>query len=282
MSGSNPSTVWGQLALPFSPVGSMPFVYTDGVTIQTAVGYLWWNQAANQLSVNCPFDQTGTDSINTYYNQDSYWAYNAAVNPLGANGTTAGHTVSSSRGTGPVPVISQANDFIGMFSAWSYTGSTPTYQEIGAINFYAVGTTGSANGIGGELRLATKGDNGVLNEWVKLTNTGNFRSVTDNTSSLGGPGIGWAGLYLSSTIAGTTGAQTINKSAGKVLIAAAGTTLVITNSLVTAASIVQAQLETVDATAKYVVATPGAGIITLTLNAAATGQVTVNFLVILS
>lgn len=35
---SNPSTVWAQLSLPLSPVGSLPFVGLDGVTITTDVG----------------------------------------------------------------------------------------------------------------------------------------------------------------------------------------------------------------------------------------------------
>lgn len=34
---SNPSTVWAQLSLPLSPVGSLPFVTLDGVTILTDV-----------------------------------------------------------------------------------------------------------------------------------------------------------------------------------------------------------------------------------------------------
>lgn len=40
MSGLNPSTVWTQLALPKSPVGTVPFVSADGVTINTDAGYL--------------------------------------------------------------------------------------------------------------------------------------------------------------------------------------------------------------------------------------------------
>lgn len=34
---SNPSTVWASLSLPISPVGSIPFVSTDGATIITDV-----------------------------------------------------------------------------------------------------------------------------------------------------------------------------------------------------------------------------------------------------
>lgn len=34
---ANPSTIWAQLALPYSPVGCVPFVADDGVTIVTDV-----------------------------------------------------------------------------------------------------------------------------------------------------------------------------------------------------------------------------------------------------
>lgn len=39
------STIWAQLASPSSPVGSVPFVFTDGVTIVTDVVYLAYQQS---------------------------------------------------------------------------------------------------------------------------------------------------------------------------------------------------------------------------------------------
>ena len=82
------------------------------------------------------------------------------------------------------------------------------------------------------------------------------------------------------TAAGTTGAQTINKNAGTVNFAAAATSLVVTNSRVTANSIVIATVATNDATMKSVIAVAGAGSFTLTANAAATAETRVNWLVI--
>lgn len=46
---SNPSTVWSQLSLPNSPIGSLPFVYTDGVTILTDVLNLYYTQTGDPL-----------------------------------------------------------------------------------------------------------------------------------------------------------------------------------------------------------------------------------------
>lgn len=82
------------------------------------------------------------------------------------------------------------------------------------------------------------------------------------------------------TAAGTTGAQTINKTAGTVNFAAAATSLVVTNSLVTANSIIVCTVGTNDTTMKSVSAVAGAGSFTLYANAAATAETRVNFIVI--
>ena len=82
------------------------------------------------------------------------------------------------------------------------------------------------------------------------------------------------------TAGGTTGAQTINKTAGSVNFAAAASSLVVTNSLVTANSIIIATVATNDATMKSVQAVAAAGSFTLYANVAATAETRVNFLVI--
>lgn len=85
------------------------------------------------------------------------------------------------------------------------------------------------------------------------------------------------GLVLFRSAGGTTGAQTINKGSGSVNFAGAATTLVVTNSLVTASSLVFATNDGT-ATIKNVVA--GVGSFTITLTAAASAETKVNFLVI--
>jgi len=82
------------------------------------------------------------------------------------------------------------------------------------------------------------------------------------------------------TAAGTTGARTISKNAGSVNFAAAATSLVVTNSRVTANSIIVATVATNDSTMKSVQAVAAAGSFTLYANAAATAETRVNFLVI--
>lgn len=80
---------------------------------------------------------------------------------------------------------------------------------------------------------------------------------------------------------GTPGAATINKVAGRSAIALGAASVVITNSLVTAASLVFAQLATADATATFIKSVvPGAGSFTITVNATATADTNVNWWVI--
>lgn len=81
------------------------------------------------------------------------------------------------------------------------------------------------------------------------------------------------------TALGTTGNQTINKTSGTVNIAAAGTTVTVTNSLVTASSIVMAVIRTNDTTAYIKNVVPAAGSFDINLGAAATAEVSIGFIV---
>ena len=82
------------------------------------------------------------------------------------------------------------------------------------------------------------------------------------------------------TAAGTTTPQTIDKNAGAVNFAAADASKVVTDSRVTANSIIVATVATNDATMKSVQAVAAAGSFTLYANAAATAETRVNFLII--
>lgn len=86
-------------------------------------------------------------------------------------------------------------------------------------------------------------------------------------------------FYRTITAGGTTGNQTINKLAGTVNIAAAGTTITVTNSLCTTSSIIHAVLRTNDATARIANVVPGSGSFVINLTAAATAETSVGFLV---
>lgn len=81
------------------------------------------------------------------------------------------------------------------------------------------------------------------------------------------------------TAAGTTGAQTINKPCGSVNFAAAATSLVVTNSMVTTSSAIQCTVGTNDATMTCAQAVAGSGSFTIYPNAAPTGETRVNFFI---
>jgi len=85
-------------------------------------------------------------------------------------------------------------------------------------------------------------------------------------------------LLKTITAVGTTGNQTINKTSGRVNIAASGTTITVTNNLVNANSIIMVSVATNDATCtiKNVVAGAGSFVITVV---ATTAETAINFLV---
>lgn len=91
---------------------------------------------------------------------------------------------------------------------------------------------------------------------------------------------GQIALLATNTAPGTTGNQTIDKPSGKVNIAAAGTTITVTNALCTTASIVIATVLTNDTTALIKNVVPGAGSFVITMNAAVTAETSIGFLII--
>lgn len=82
------------------------------------------------------------------------------------------------------------------------------------------------------------------------------------------------------TTAGTTGAQTINKSAGSVNFGVGATSLVVTNSTVTPDSIINCPVQTNDTTLKSVQCVASSGSFTMFANAAAAAETRVGFIVV--
>lgn len=87
-------------------------------------------------------------------------------------------------------------------------------------------------------------------------------------------------IYRTITAGGTTGAQTINKIAGTVNVAANANTISVVNSMVDANSIVHCVIRTNDATARLANVVPGAGSFTVNFTASATAETSVGFLVV--
>lgn len=122
--------------------------------------------------------------------------------------------------------------------------------------------TNTAGAESGDLTFLTQSGGTAMSEKMRITGAGGLTINATNTA------------------AGTTGNQTINKASGTVNIAAAGTTVTVTNSLVTTSSIVFAVIRTNDATAVIKNVVPGAGSFTINLNAATTAETSIGFFVI--
>lgn len=103
-------------------------------------------------------------------------------------------------------------------------------------------------------------------------------STTNNAFTIRKDGL--PGLDAIITPGGTTGAQTINKASGTVNFAALASSLVVTNSLVNANSIVICTIRTNDTTATIKNTVPASGSFTINLTAAATAETSVGFIVI--
>lgn len=187
------------------------------------------------------------------------------------NARVGGITLAKAEGTTSTPsAVTSGQPAGGSLSFAGFDGTT--YNTCGLIYPRASATASSGN-TPASLDFYAGTNSSTLNLGLRIQPTGDVTvpfslSVTN-------------GLNLSKTITagGTTGAQTINKSSGSVNFAAAASTMTVTDSLVTANSIIICTVGTVDTTAKSAVAVAGSGSFTITLNAAATAETRVNFLV---
>lgn len=106
-------------------------------------------------------------------------------------------------------------------------------------------------------------------------NVGTNGAITNGYTVYSNGVIGYPFTY---TAGGTNGNQTINKPTGSLNIAATGTTVTLTNSLITANSIVFPVLMTADTTATSIASSVvTAGQCVITLNAACTSAVKIGF-----
>lgn len=153
-------------------------------------------------------------------------------------------------------------------------GNNLTIQAGGA-------TVVATNKAGGNLILTSGVGTGTgTSDIIFNTNPAGSTGTTDTTPTEAFRIKGNTAILVSATITtvGTTGDQTINKVAGRVNIAAAGTTITVTNSLVDTNSIILAVAATADTTARVtsVVASNGSFVIN---TVACTAETAFNFLV---
>jgi len=170
------------------------------------------------------------------------------------------------------------SDLDGHIKLRSITGTISIGDTEGEANNVRVTVSDTSQTINitslGNIRL---GDTDGLgsNSLVSINDTTQVASIVSNTITLNG------NLTLNKTItpSGTVGARTINKTTGTVNFAAAATSLVVTNSLVSTSSIIICTVGTNDTTFKSAQCVAGSGSFTIFANAAATAETRVNFVV---
>lgn len=159
----------------------------------------------------------------------------------------------------------------GVGGAFLAPDGTPTNPGYG---FAAQPGTGWYRTAAPDVRLAIGGN------YAYLFSTTQFLPTVTGQNDIGSAAFAWRRLYLDFTNTGTVGAVTINKACGRVIVAAAATSVVVTNSIVTAASNIMCTIAQNDATAVIKNVVAAAGSFTINLNAAATANCAVNFLVV--
>lgn len=162
------------------------------------------------------------------------------------------------------------------------SGTADADSEYGFVNWVSnelrIGTAKTGTGTSRHMRLYSAG---VLylaaanNGYVLTFGNGAFYS---GGTKLGLGANGWSAFYLNYTNTATVGAVTINMPSGRVNVAASATSVVVTNSLVTAASHVIAQPSTNDSTGRVTAVVPAAGSFTIYLTAPA-AQMSIDFVV---
>ena len=170
------------------------------------------------------------------------------------------------------------------------------YNSLGATESVVVDGTVSTGVVPGKYVLATSSSVGTLTDRFTVDAAGKVSVLATTEATTAGAGslttaggiyaakkiVTMTGLVCDATVTagGTTGNQTINKPTGTVNIAAAGTTVTVTNALCTTSSIVFAVLRTNDATATIKNVVPAAGSFVINLTAAATAEVSIGFMIV--
>lgn len=191
--------------------------------------------------------------------------------------------------TGNANTIVAAGDELGFINAVGADGTE--FRQAAAISFEVDAAPGASD-MPGRITFWTTPDGSITQTArIRISNAGDFFPVTQGVGSVGIPsfefntlnavnGVRWAGnnqadigasnvgtqqifAAFTNTAVGTTGAVTINRMCGRANIATGGTSVVVTNSLVTAATEIWAVSATNDTTARVTAVVPAAGSFTI-------------------
>jgi len=270
-SGAGSNYMAGSLGIGSTSLSGIKFRSLKAVSDSAVTSYVGYFDGTHTLTANNSFRHIGFASAPALaqgaFNGTASFGSGGSVQGVftapsvsGASGTVtcAAGVVADVRNTG-AGTLTNAVGFLS--AAYANSGGGTLTNVYG---FHAVDTSAATNNYGFFGNLAAGA--GKYNCYMAGTAPNYF--------------AGDMQLDKTVTAAGTTTPQTINKTAGSVNFAAADASKVVTNSLVTANSIIVATVATNDSTMKSVQAVAAAGSFTLYANAAATAETRVNFLVI--
>jgi Pectate lyase superfamily protein len=160
---------------------------------------------------------------------------------------------------------------------FNVTASAPKFSLMSSTDTEGTLVLGRATGTDRDSIIAVFNSATVASNYIRFQVHNGTLGARINAMTLFGNGS--VALLKTITAGGTTGAQTINNPSGSVNFAAAATSLVVTNSLVSTSSVILCTVGTNDTTMKSALAVAAAGSFTIFANAAATAETRVNFLV---
>lgn len=238
--------------------GSVPFAGATGFLTQDNPNW-FWNDTLNRLGIGINTSLLAKLHVVTVVNEDA----------LVLDVLTASSNFFVFKRSG-VDVAFMDGGRLGIMLG---TAVSPSYA------FFSDSSTGMWSSGANIIDWSTNSVRRLSLSTTALTLTSGDFLPLSTVSRLGGASNLWARFYLDFTNTATVGAVTINKPVGRVNIAAAGTSVVVTNSLVTAASHVFAVMSSADATGRVTSVVPAAGSFTIN-TVGVTAQASFDYLVI--
>jgi len=249
--------------------------YTDASNYER--GVFDWTTTANTLSIGTVSSGTGSARNTRIFAGNDVQLAPSGSKYVSVQGAS-GHILPSSDATQNIgsasarfnkiyPACINTDSAVNVTSTlaagWSMLSFT---DNSNAQKFFFGYGNGSAASLAGISYLQTAGVDFAI-----------YNNTTENFRFKYGGGVT---VPATITVGGTTGAQTINKMAGSVNFAAAATSLVVTDSLVTTSSLIFPSLGTADATAVLGAVIPASGSFTINMKVAPTAETRVNFVVL--
>lgn len=200
-------------------------------------------------------------------------AYSDVIGPFAYPGTLYIENFSGSAAA-VTYTVNSSTAYPGNFT--TVAASTSISGPVSATTLAASGAV-TLNGANAAISLAPTGTGSVT---INPATAGNINNMAiGQTTAAAVKTSNLQATYTDSS--GTPGNVTNNSPRGRAAFAAAGSSVVVTNSLVTATSSVFVQQETADATLTTILSVvPAAGSFTVTGNAAATGTTKFSFFVV--